>query len=136
MMVMVSSMVSVELRHDDALWKQIIHQSWSSTQRSVSLVASYKEERPWNIVVRLVNRSRKAAYRSIKTIEYWDSQFKLEDQLHEWLAPYSSFREHFLARVPSRSSRVLIIGCGLSHVPASLWEDGYRHIVSTDISST
>lgn len=127
-------MLAHNCRHEsDRFWKKWIEQRFRGAQRQVSLLPGPNE--PYrSVFIRLLRREKKQFDRSKKTVAYWNEAFSKENQT-EWLAPYEAFR-HLLLPILGDSDRVriLIVGCGLSHVAARLYADGYKHITSTDIS--
>lgn len=70
---------------------------------------------------------------------FWDRRYAThepEDGTHDWLGPYSRFREPICtATGGNRTARVLDLGCGTSGLLEDLWDDGYRHLVGVDLSA-
>ena len=90
--------------------------------------------------------------------DYWNDRYTNDTKPFEWLQNYSSIRNFFTNKylrslnlatdenkdaakaVPEKqpfrhSDRVLIIGCGNSHLGQEMWIDGFKQISQVDFSS-
>lgn len=63
---------------------------------------------------------------------YWDERFQKEDQ-YDWFKDYSIFK-HILQPHLKPADKILVLGCGNSTMTADLWRDGYKNIMSIDLS--
>ena len=66
--------------------------------------------------------------------EYWDARFETEPA-KDWLCTFADVRRIFEALVPDRGSRILLVGCGASDLPADLFHAGYRRVLASDFSA-
>ena len=66
--------------------------------------------------------------------EYWDARFETE-RAKDWLCTFADVRRIFEALVPDRGSRILLVGCGTSDLPADLFRAGYRRVLASDFSA-
>ncbi|PWN49461.1 S-adenosyl-L-methionine-dependent methyltransferase [Violaceomyces palustris] len=69
-----------------------------------------------------------------QTREYWDSRYEKEDGDFDWFKKYDEIRDIFLELIPSKQSRVLMLGCGNSTLSADMYADGYSNITNIDYS--
>ena len=69
-----------------------------------------------------------------KEKEYWEQRFAEEDS-YEWLLSFTQIQEFILSRIPSKSSRILIVGCGNSNFSSDLYDVGYHDITNIDFSN-
>lgn len=63
---------------------------------------------------------------------YWDERFQDEEK-YDWFKGYSTFK-HLLRPHLKTQDRILVLGCGNSSMTADLWNDGFKHITSIDLS--
>ncbi|TNV82203.1 hypothetical protein FGO68_gene3607 [Halteria grandinella] len=68
--------------------------------------------------------------------KYWDKRYsENEGSMFDWLEDYQSLKPLLSSLIPSKSSRILIIGCGNAPLSEDLYDDGYQNVVNIDISS-
>ena len=66
--------------------------------------------------------------------KYWDDRYnKQKETTFDWLENYASLRP-LLANLLDKQNRILNVGCGNAEVTMEMYDDGYLHIVNTDIS--
>jgi len=68
------------------------------------------------------------------TKEYWNQRY-LEEGSFDWFKSYADLAELLHTLIPSKSSRILMLGCGNSTLSEDMWDDGYRNIVNIDYSA-
>ena len=66
------------------------------------------------------------------SVDYWNERYTNEEE-YDWLGDYNVFKE-LIHRNVSKSERILMVGCGNSQLSEQMFKDGYKNIVSTDIS--
>ncbi|KAL0210039.1 hypothetical protein P9112_010123 [Eukaryota sp. TZLM1-RC] len=65
---------------------------------------------------------------------YWNERYKKEPNTNfDWYLTYVNLRE-ILAPHLNENARILVVGCGNSRLSYQLYEEGYKNIVSMDIS--
>ena len=64
--------------------------------------------------------------------QYWNTRFSQEQQ-YDWLKGYSHFRHLCLPHMQT-SDKILILGCGNSSLTQDLYNDGFCHLTSIDLS--
>ncbi|KAF8817463.1 S-adenosyl-L-methionine-dependent methyltransferase [Phlegmacium glaucopus] len=71
------------------------------------------------------------------TKEYWNQRYLEEghNESFDWFKSYADLAELLHLLVPSKSSRILMLGCGNSTLSEDMWDDGYRNIVNVDYSA-
>ncbi|KAF9508164.1 hypothetical protein BS47DRAFT_1303165 [Hydnum rufescens UP504] len=71
------------------------------------------------------------------TSEYWDARYKSEgpNASFDWFKTYAQIRDILLDVIPSRSSKILILGCGNSSLSEDMYLDGFEDITNVDYSS-
>ncbi|KDQ18894.1 hypothetical protein BOTBODRAFT_63062 [Botryobasidium botryosum FD-172 SS1] len=69
--------------------------------------------------------------------EYWDERYRKEavDASFDWFKSYNQIASLIAKRIPDKSSRILMLGCGNSTLSEEMWDDGYKNIVNIDYSS-
>ncbi|GAA6062942.1 hypothetical protein JCM10212_005955 [Sporobolomyces blumeae] len=70
------------------------------------------------------------------TREYWDERYSKEadDASFDWFKTYSEI-QHLIHRfVPSKSARIVMLGCGNSTLSRDLYDDGYKRVDNLDYS--
>lgn len=68
--------------------------------------------------------------------KYWDKRYsENEGSMFDWLEDYQSLKPLLSDLIPSKSARILIIGCGNAPLSEDLYDDGYLNVVNIDISS-
>mmetsp|Transcript_79303 Transcript_79303/g.220521 ORF Transcript_79303/g.220521 Transcript_79303/m.220521 type:complete len:350 (-) Transcript_79303:27-1076(-) len=67
---------------------------------------------------------------------YWDTFYQSVENPYDWLQSYKDLRD-VLQRYThgNRELRILHVGCGNSLLSEEMYDDGYKHIVNTDISA-
>jgi len=65
-------------------------------------------------------------------VDYWNSRYSKETE-YDWLGDYNSFKDLIHKHV-KKDDKILMVGCGNSKLSQQMFEDGYRYILSTDIS--
>jgi SAM-dependent methyltransferase len=79
-------------------------------------------------------KNRKLEDRAERTVEFWNKQFLTDDEtVKEWFIDAQLTTQLVIPHLKP-TSKVLIIGCGLSNLGPCLYDAGYRFITSTDIS--
>ena len=69
-------------------------------------------------------------------VSYWEERYATEDH-YEWLGQgYQQALDLLAATLGDRDARILILGCGNSHLSRDLRLLGFRDVLSTDISRT
>ncbi|KAJ9474339.1 Methyltransf_11 domain-containing protein [Pseudozyma hubeiensis] len=69
--------------------------------------------------------------------EYWEQRYADEsEQDFDWFKTYDDLKPIFDELIPSRSSRILMLGCGNSTLSPSMHTAGYTKIVNIDYSRT
>ncbi|GAA6018683.1 hypothetical protein JCM11491_001259 [Sporobolomyces phaffii] len=77
-----------------------------------------------------------AANAQYGTREYWDERYSKEadDASFDWFKTYAEI-QHLINRfVPSRTARIVMLGCGNSTLSRDLYDDGYTTIQNLDYS--
>lgn len=68
--------------------------------------------------------------------KYWDKRYaENAGTMFDWLEDYNSLKSLFQTLIPSKESRILVIGCGNAPLSEDLYDDGYRNVFNIDISS-
>jgi hypothetical protein len=66
-------------------------------------------------------------------IQFWDARYLQMLHPFEWYYPYEDFRGAIRENVPL-DTPTFVVGCGTSHMPRDMIEDGYLDITAGDIS--
>ncbi|THU86245.1 S-adenosyl-L-methionine-dependent methyltransferase [Dendrothele bispora CBS 962.96] len=71
------------------------------------------------------------------TKEYWNTRYSQETDgaSFDWFKSYSEIAEIIHNLIPSRSSKILMLGCGNSKLSEEMYDDGYKNIVNVDYSA-
>ncbi|KDQ61339.1 hypothetical protein JAAARDRAFT_54716 [Jaapia argillacea MUCL 33604] len=71
------------------------------------------------------------------TKDYWDRRYQQESEgvSFDWFKSYKDIAEMIRELIPSKSARILMLGCGNSKLSEDMYEDGYRNIVNIDYSA-
>lgn len=70
--------------------------------------------------------------------EWWDQEYKKckKEDKYEWFT--GNYDENFLnllySLIPSKESRIINLGCGISRIQESIYDNGYKHITNVDVS--
>ena len=72
-------------------------------------------------------------------VEYWEDRYQKDKEQFDWLQRYfpplgNTIMRDVIAQYTQSTSQVLIVGCGNSRLPEEMYEDGYQHITSVDLS--
>ena len=71
---------------------------------------------------------------------YWDERYTAERRLygadfrHDWYFDYEQCKQT-LAPHLRPTDRILVVGCGNSSLPESLWDSGFRSVTAVDFST-
>jgi len=65
--------------------------------------------------------------------EYWNN-FYHENGEFTWCQGYDYWKKTIRNKIPDRDMTVLVTGCGVTNFGQKMIEDGYRHVINTDIS--
>lgn len=69
--------------------------------------------------------------------EYWEQRYADEsEQDFDWFKNYDDLKDLLDELIPSRTSRILMLGCGNSTLSPSMHHAGYTNIVNIDYSTT
>ncbi|GAC95939.1 hypothetical protein PHSY_003517 [Pseudozyma hubeiensis SY62] len=69
--------------------------------------------------------------------EYWEQRYADEsEQDFDWFKSYDDLKALFDELIPSRTARILMLGCGNSTLSPSMHTAGYTNIVNIDYSLT
>jgi SAM-dependent methyltransferase len=66
--------------------------------------------------------------------EYWESRFATEEE-YDWLLTFAQVKSHLVPYLPSKTLKILIVGCGNSSFSADLYDAGYTNITNLDSSA-
>jgi SAM-dependent methyltransferase len=66
-------------------------------------------------------------------VQYWEGRYANEHEPFEWYFSYDYFQETVRSYIPL-DRRVLIAGCGTSHMLGDMADDGYQQLVGADTS--
>jgi len=65
---------------------------------------------------------------------YWDKRYQeTENKTFDWLQDYKSLKS-ILEKVCTKTSKILMLGCGNSLLSEDMYNDGYKDIYNIDIS--
>ncbi|KAG9103691.1 hypothetical protein FRC06_008808 [Ceratobasidium sp. 370] len=69
--------------------------------------------------------------------QYWDQRYGSEEgqEPFDWFKSYADIRDILGAYIPTRSVRILMLGCGNSTLSEDMYRDGYHEVVNIDFSS-
>lgn len=56
--------------------------------------------------------------------------------MFDWFKKYADLEATFNALIPSKSSQILMLGCGNSTLSEDMFDAGYTHILNVDFSQT
>jgi ubiquinone/menaquinone biosynthesis C-methylase UbiE len=66
--------------------------------------------------------------------QYWDKRYQAQkDKTFDWLQDYSALK-FIIERICSKTSKILMLGCGNSILSEEMYKDGYQSIYNIDIS--
>ncbi|GAA5827570.1 hypothetical protein JCM5353_001620 [Sporobolomyces roseus] len=70
------------------------------------------------------------------TKEYWDERYTKEadDASFDWFKTYEEIKHLINRFVPSKTSRIVMLGCGNSTLSRDLYDDGYKRVDNIDYS--
>ncbi|TFK26215.1 S-adenosyl-L-methionine-dependent methyltransferase [Coprinopsis marcescibilis] len=70
------------------------------------------------------------------TKDYWNTRYAQEDEesSFDWFKKYKDISDIIHELIPSKESRILMLGCGNSTLSEDMYDDGYHNIVNTDYS--
>jgi len=67
--------------------------------------------------------------------KYWDKRYKeQENSVFDWLEDYASLKS-LLIKFLTKSSKILVLGCGNAEFSEHMYDDGFENIDNCDISS-
>ena len=72
-------------------------------------------------------------------VGFWDARYKALDALSptpifDWYNGYDAIKPVLVTHITRSEASILHVGCGNSELPERLYDDGYRRVVSVDIS--
>lgn len=73
-------------------------------------------------------------HKEFNTKEYWDRFFTERKAAFEWYGNLRDLKPNINSKIPYKSSKILMIGCGNSDFSANLYDEGYINIVNLDFS--
>lgn len=65
--------------------------------------------------------------------DFWEEQYEQTDHQFDWFQNYDGVKDVF-TQYFDKDSKILNVGCGTSKLSESLYNEGYRFIISIDIS--
>lgn len=66
--------------------------------------------------------------------EYWDSRYKSQGGIFDWLEDYNSLKE-LVTKLITKDSKTLVLGCGNAEFSEQMYDDGFENIDNCDIST-
>ena len=72
-------------------------------------------------------------------LEYWEERYQKEKEQFDWLQRYAPpngtcFLRDIIANYSKPTDKVLVVGCGTSRMAEEMYDEGYTHITSVDLS--
>merc|ERR1711907_437420 len=68
---------------------------------------------------------------------YWEARYRGDPTkvAFDWYLTYNGLQEVLVPHL-RETDRILVVGCGVSRMPAQLYDDGYHNVTSIDIAPT
>ena len=67
-------------------------------------------------------------------VQFWDERYASFPEPFEWYYDYSMFQDLINAVLPNKDAKIMIAGCGTSHLIDDMAEDGYTDLIGVDLS--
>ena len=72
-------------------------------------------------------------------VSFWETRYKDLDPLSptpifDWYNNYDAMKPVLVSLITRKEASILHVGCGNSELPERLYDDGYRRVVSIDVS--
>jgi len=72
--------------------------------------------------------------------EWWDNEYKKcgENDKYEWFSggDDKNMLSAIISTIPSKESKIINLGCGISHIQDYLYDHGYKCITNVDVSES
>ena len=72
-------------------------------------------------------------------VEYWEDRYQKDKEQYDFLQRYfppagNTTMRDVISQYTQATSQILIVGCGTSRIAEEMYEDGFQHLTSIDLS--
>eukprot|EP01097_Dermamoeba_algensis_P004609 TRINITY_DN2989_c0_g1_i2.p1 TRINITY_DN2989_c0_g1~~TRINITY_DN2989_c0_g1_i2.p1 ORF type:complete len:241 (-),score=32.59 TRINITY_DN2989_c0_g1_i2:113-835(-) len=68
------------------------------------------------------------------SVDYWNEVYQTETEPYDWYMSYATLKPSFRRAGIEKHHKILIIGCGTSRLSAQMYDEGFKDLLSTDVS--